>query len=38
LSGMAVLISYGHQIFTAVGGAPAGPNEDTLVARLQVVL
>jgi hypothetical protein len=35
---MAVLISYGHQIFSAAGGAPARPNEETLVARLQVVL
>ncbi len=37
-SGMAVLISYGHQIFSAAGGAPARPNEDTLVSRIQVVL
>lgn len=38
LSGMALLISYGHQVFTAASGAPDRPNEDTLVARLQVVL
>jgi len=38
LSGVAILISYGHQIFTAAGGAPNRPNEDTLVVRAQVVL
>src|SRR5260370_19852545 len=37
LTGMAVLINYGHQGFTAASGAPDPPNEDTLVARLQVV-
>jgi hypothetical protein len=38
LSGVAVLISYGHQIFTAFGGAPNRPNEDTLIVRAQIVL
>jgi hypothetical protein len=36
--GMAVLISYGHQIFAAAAGAAPRPNEDTLIARFQVVL
>jgi hypothetical protein len=38
LSGLAVLVSYGHQVFTAAGGASDRPNEDTLVTRVQVVL
>jgi phosphate-selective porin OprO and OprP len=38
VSGMAVLVSYGHQIFTAAAGASARPNEDTVIARFQVVL
>ncbi len=35
---MAVLVSYGHQIFTAAAGASARPNEDTVIARFQVIL
>ena len=38
VSGMAVLVSYGHQIFTAAAGASARPNEDTVIARFQVLL
>lgn len=38
LSGVAFLISYGHQVFTAAEGALNRPNEDTLVVRAQVVL
>jgi phosphate-selective porin OprO/OprP len=36
--GVAVLVSYGHQRFRAAGDAPARPDEDTLVARFQLVL
>ena len=38
LSGVAILISYGHQVFTAANGAADRPNEDTLIVRAQVVL
>jgi len=38
LSGLAVLVSYGHQVFTAAAPAANRPNEDTLVVRVQAVL
>jgi len=38
VSGMAILVSYGHQIFTAADEASARPNEDTVIARFQVLL
>ncbi len=37
-SGLAILVSYGHQTFTAAGAAPNRPNEDTLIVRAQAVL
>jgi hypothetical protein len=36
--GVALLISYGHQVFSATDGAPARPDEDTLTARFQLIL
>ena len=36
--GVALLISYGHQVFSAAAGAPARPDEDTLIARFQLIL
>jgi Phosphate-selective porin O and P len=36
--GVAVLTSYGHQVFTAAGGGNDRANEDTLIARLELVL
>ena len=36
--GVAVLTSYGHQIFRAADGGVARPDEDTFVARFQLVL
>jgi phosphate-selective porin OprO/OprP len=38
LSGLAIIVSYGHQTFTAAGAAPNRPNEDTLIVRAQAVL
>ena len=38
LSGLALLISYGHQVFTAAPGAANRATEDTVVARVQAVL
>jgi|GEM_PF-2493998 len=38
VSGLALLISYGHQIFTAAPGVATRATEDTLVARVQAVL
>ena len=35
---MALLVTYGHQVFTAADSAPARPNEDTLTARFQLIL
>ena len=36
--GVALLVTYGHQVFTAADSAPARPNEDTLTARFQLIL
>jgi hypothetical protein len=36
--GVALLVSYGHQIFRAAAGSQPRPNEDTLIARFQLVL
>lgn len=36
--GVALLISYGHQVFSAAGMAPARADENTLITRLQLVL
>jgi len=36
--GVALLISYGHQVFGAASGGLTRPNEETLVTRLQLVL
>jgi len=36
--GVALLISYGHQIFSAAGTVPARPDENTVITRLQLVL
>jgi hypothetical protein len=36
--GIAVLTSYGHQRFRAAPGGMPRPDEDTLIARLQLVL
>jgi hypothetical protein len=36
--GVALLVAYGHQVFTAADSAPARPNEDTLTARFQLIL
>lgn len=38
VSGLALLASYGHMVFTAYGDAPPRPNEDTLIVRFQMVL
>lgn len=38
VSGLALLASYGHMVFTAYGGAPPRANEDTLIVRFQMVL
>ena len=36
--GVALLVTYGNQVFTAADSAPARPNEDTLTARFQLIL
>ena len=36
--GVGLLVSFGHQIFGAAGGARARPDENTLTTRLQLVL
>jgi len=36
--GIAVLSSFGHMVFESFAEAPARPNEDTLIVRVQMVL
>lgn len=36
--GAALIVSYGHQVFSAADGAAARPDEDTMVARFQLIL
>src|SRR5262249_10483217 len=38
LRGVALLLSYGHQMFDAAAGATKRPDEDTMIARFQVNL
>jgi len=38
LRGVALLISYGHQMFDAAAGATPRPDEETMIVRFQLIL